>query len=94
MSIRDLRYAVTAGLLMVFYLTPVIYPADRLPVELRHVIRLLPTAGPVELFRRSIGAADDGWWTYVLSSLIWVAVAGIGGFLLHCARDRVLTDRL
>lgn len=92
--VRDLRYAVTASLLMLFYITPVIYPADRLPGNIRDVVRVLPTAGPVELFRRSIGAADTQWWIYVVSSAVWVLVVGVAGFVLHCRRDRVLADRL
>lgn len=92
--IRDLRYAVTAGMLMLFYITPVIYSADRLPGNVRELVELLPTAGPVEIFRLSIGAADARWWTYVLSSVVWTLVVGIAGFALHCRRDRVLADRL
>lgn len=92
--IRDLRYAVAAGLIMLFYITPVIYGVDRLPNSVREVVRLLPTAGPVELFRESIGAADSQWWTFVISSCVWVFVVGLAGFVLHCRRDRVLADRL
>jgi len=92
--IRDLRYAVAAGLIMLFYITPVIYGVDRLPNSVREVVRLLPTAGPVELFRESIGAADARWWTFVVSSCVWVFVVGVAGFVLHCRRDRVLADRL
>jgi lipopolysaccharide transport system permease protein len=92
--IRDLRYAVSAGLMMLFYITPVIYPVDRLPESIRHVVMALPTAGPVELFRKSIGAADEQWWIYVVSSCCWLVVIGVAGFLLHCHRDRVLADRL
>src|SRR4051794_35419807 len=92
--IRDLRYAVAASVLMLFYITPVIYPADRLPLSIRHVVEVLPTAGPVELFRRSIGGADGQWWIFVISSAIWVVVVGVAGFVLHCRRDRVLADRL
>lgn len=92
--IRDLRYAVAASVLMLFYITPVIYPADRLPLSIRHVVEVLPTAGPVELFRRSIGGADGQWWIFVVSSAIWVLVVGVAGFVLHCRRDRVLADRL
>lgn len=92
--IRDLRYAVTASMLMLFYITPVIYPVDRLPASVRELVRLLPTAGPVELFRRSIGAADKQWWSYVVSTAIWTLVVGVSGFVLHCRRDRVLADRL
>ncbi len=92
--VRDLRYGVGAGLLMLFYLTPVIYPLDRVPDSLGRALALLPGAGPVELFRLSVGAADDRWVTCVLSTLTWTVVVGVLGFALHCARDRVLADRL
>jgi lipopolysaccharide transport system permease protein len=90
--VRDLRFLVVASLTVLFYATPVIYPLSRLPHSLRQVIAVLPTAGPVELFRRSLGAQDPGWTTYVVSTLVWTVVFGAIGFVLHCRRDRVMTD--
>lgn len=92
--LRDLRFAVTAGMTVLFYLTPVIYPISRAPEALQPVLVLLPAAGPVELFRHAVGAADPALWRAVIASVVWALGAGVVGFLLHCRRDRVLTDLL
>lgn len=92
--VRDLRFAVTAGMTVLFYLTPVIYPVTRAPESLQPVLELLPAAGPVELFRHVVGAAGPGLWRSVVASLVWTVLAGVAGFVLHCRRDRVMTDLL
>lgn len=92
--LRDLRFVVTAGLTVLFYLTPVIYPVTRAPEQLQPLVRALPVAGPVELFRAAVGAADPLMWRAVAASAVWALVTGAAGFLLHCRRDRVLTDLL
>ena len=79
---------------VLFYLTPVIYPLTRLPASLQHVLQLLPTAGPVELFREAIGAPDPHVARYVAATLVWSVVVGGLGLAVHCKRDRVLTDLL
>lgn len=92
--LRDLRFVVTAGMTVLFYLTPVIYPVARVPAGLRTLVEVLPAAGPVELFRHAVGLADAGLWRSVVASLLWALVAGTAGFALHCRRDRVLADLL
>jgi ABC-type polysaccharide/polyol phosphate export permease len=64
------------------------------PHNLQHVVELLPAAGPVELFRRAVGAADDGLWRSVLACVVWTLVAGAAGLVLHSRRDRVMADLL
>jgi lipopolysaccharide transport system permease protein len=92
--VRDLRFAVGAGLTVLFYLTPVIYPIARAPHAVRDVIRAMPGAGPVELFHHSVGAADPLMWRSVLASVVWTVAFGAAGLLLHSRRDRVLADLL
>jgi ABC-type polysaccharide/polyol phosphate export permease len=92
--LRDLRFVVTAGMTMLFYLTPIIYPVTRVPARLQRLVEVLPAAGPVELFRNAVGAAGPGLWRSVVASLLWAVAAGAAGFVLHCRRDRVLSDLL
>jgi lipopolysaccharide transport system permease protein len=92
--VRDLRFAVTAALTVLFYLTPVIYPIQRAPRQAHDVIRALPGAGPVELFHRAVGAADPLMWWSVLASIVWTSVFAAAGLVVHCRRDRVLADLL
>lgn len=92
--LRDLKFVVTAGMTMLFYLTPIIYPVTRVPARLQPLVEVLPAAGPVELFRNAVGAAGPGLWRSVVASLLWAVAAGAAGFVLHCRRDRVLSDLL
>jgi len=92
--VRDLRFAVTAALTVLFYLTPVIYPIQRAPERAQDLIRVLPGAGPVELFHRAVGAADPLMWRSVLASVVWMLAFAVAGLVLHCRRDRVLADLL
>lgn len=92
--LRDLKFLVAASLTVLFYATPVIYPLSRLPHGIRTALLALPTSGPVELFRQSVGAADPHWGRYVASTAVWTLVTGLAGLALHCRRDRVMTDLL
>lgn len=92
--VRDLRFAVTAGITVLFYATPVIYPIGRAPDSVRGLLELLPAAGPVELFRLAIGEAAPSIWRSVTATALWALVAGVAGFVLHCRRDRVMADLL
>jgi len=92
--LRDLRFVVSAGLTVLFYLTPVIYPLQRAPQVVHDLIRVLPASGPVELFHRSVGAADPLMWRSVFASAVWITVFGAAGLVLHSRRDRVLADLL
>lgn len=92
--VRDLRFVVMAGMTVLFYLTPVIYPVSRVPSGLQGLLLSLPAAGPVELFRLAVGAADPLHWRAVGASFGWLVVAGVAGVILHSRRDRVLVDLL
>jgi ABC-type polysaccharide/polyol phosphate export permease len=92
--LRDLRFAVGAGLTVLFYLTPVIYPIRRAPDAMHDLIRVLPVAGPVELFHRAVDSADPFVWRSVVATLVWSLAFGAAGLTLHSRRDRVLADLL
>ncbi len=92
--LRDLRFVVSAGLTVLFYLTPVIYPLERAPQAAHDLIRVLPASGSVEIFHRAVGAADPLMWRSVLASAVWILVFGVAGLVLHSRRDRVLADLL
>lgn len=92
--VRDLRFVVTAGLNVLFYLTPVIYPLTRAPEALQPLLSVLPVAGPVALFHEAVGVGGDRLALATAASLTWALGAGAAGFALHCRRDRVLADLL
>ncbi|RMF96166.1 MAG: ABC transporter permease [Candidatus Schekmanbacteria bacterium] len=48
---RDVRYIVEAGLLFLFYLTPVFYPVQMVPERFRDIFMLNPMAGIIVFYR-------------------------------------------
>jgi ABC-type polysaccharide/polyol phosphate export permease len=94
---RDIRYIVMAVLSVGFYLTPIIYPLEKLGQD-HHVLRGLlaigPAAGPIEIFRAATVGADSALGLAVAACAAWCVVLGGIGFWLQCRRDRVFVDLL
>lgn len=82
-SVRDIRFVVESGLLMAFYLTPVLYDVSRLPPSVRSVMTWNPMGGVLSLVRAAVlGRPVD--WPGVGSAFICVAVLGtVGGWLFR-----------
>jgi ABC-type polysaccharide/polyol phosphate export permease len=90
---RDVKYLVQAGLLVWFYLTPVIYPLSEVG-GLRPWIEANPAAGVVQLFRAATVGADAGWGTSVAWSAAWSVATLAAAVALHRRHDRVFVDLL
>ena len=90
---RDMRYIVMAALMAWLYLTPVIYPLDKVP-GLAPWLRLNPTTGVVELFRAATVGADSGWHVAIVWTCVWTAVLAVIAMLLHRRFNRVFVDLL
>ena len=90
---RDIRFMVQAGLLVLFYATPVLYPAAALG-DLAEVARVVnPFVGVVGLFQAAItDIAVDG--TAVLATLVWTTVLLLIAVRLHRRNDRLFVDLL
>lgn len=90
---RDVRFLVSAGLMPLLYATPVLYPLERLPSGLRHVVSANPMSAVVQLFRAALGVEvrvrEPLIWTGAWTTLLLAA-----GLLLHARRDRVFSDLL
>jgi len=80
-----------------FYLTPIIYPLEKLQ-DSHHVLRDLlaigPGAGPIEIFRAATVGSDSALSLAVTACVVWCVVFGGIGFWLQCRRDRVFVDLL
>ena len=79
--LRDLERLVGIGLLMLFYLTPVVYPADLIPPDLAWILYANPMGCLVVSWRDVLvdGAADP--WMLTLAAA-WAAAALVAGTLL------------
>lgn len=91
-SFRDVRFLVQAATLLLFYTTPIIYPAERLG-GLADLLPLNPFAGAVGLFQQAFaGAPASG--AQLAGTLAWTAVLLAVGVTLHQRRDRTFVDLL
>ena len=90
---RDVRYVVTALLLVAFYGTPVIYPLS-LAHGLRPVVIANPATGLVQLSRWCVfGRADDVLVSAAVT-LLWTAGLVTAAVLAYSRHDRNACDRL
>jgi lipopolysaccharide transport system permease protein len=90
---RDVRYLVQAALLVLFYVTPVIYPLDAVG-SLAPWIEVNPLTGVIELFRAGSVGADPGWGTSVAWTAAWTVALAVVAVVMHRRYDRVFVDLL
>lgn len=85
--VRDTAHAVGIALTVVFYATPIVYPASLVPERLRWVLEANPVAHLVDLYRRAftLHALPEAG-SVLLLTLFCGAAALIGGALFHRAR--------
>jgi lipopolysaccharide transport system permease protein len=82
--VRDVGYATALGTQMLFFLTPVFYPMELVPEDLRPLLRLNPLAEVVEEFRRVLvwqQPIDWGAWLVVALVSAVVLMLGYGWFM-------------
>lgn len=94
---RDVRYLVQAGLLVLFYLTPIAYP-QRSVARLGPWMDFNPLTGLANLFHLAAVGHAELWATNVTRSVVVSAVAtlllGIAAVEMHRRRDRLFVDLL
>jgi lipopolysaccharide transport system permease protein len=91
---RDVRYVVSALLLVLFYATPIIYPLSFAHGVMRAVVLLNPATGIVQLSRFAVfGAADDLSGALTVT-LLWAAVLTVASTLVYRRYERVAVDRV
>jgi lipopolysaccharide transport system permease protein len=85
--VRDTAHAVSIALTVMFYATPIVYPASLVPERLRPILEANPVAHLVDLYRRAftLHAAPPGGSVLYLT-LFCGAVALLGGALFSRAR--------
>ncbi|MCL4421661.1 MAG: ABC transporter permease [Actinobacteria bacterium] len=90
---RDIRYIVSAAVIVWFYVTPIIYPSSAVPGKLRLAVQLNPVTEVVALFHAAtVGGSITG--LPLVSSLVWLAVLAVLAVYLQCRYDRVFADLL
>lgn len=91
--VRDVRYVVTALLLLAFYGTPVIYPPS-LAGSLEPLVLANPASGLVQAARWCAFGSAEQVLPAVAVTVGWVAVVGAVVALAYARLDRDACDRL
>lgn len=97
---RDVRFVVQAGLLVLFYATPVIYFLEgrpgvaALPDGLVPFVLANPATGVVQLDRWVVTGDAAHVGTAVLVTLGWMLVLATATVLTYARRERIACDRL
>ncbi len=92
-AFRDVRFIVQAGLLVLFYATPVLYPLELLDGLATVVSIANPFVGVVGLFQAGLTGAPMST-TALVASLVWTALLLAVSVRLHHRRDRLFVDLL
>ena len=69
-SYRDFRYVVPFGIQCLFYLTPVIYPADLIPERFRWLAHVNPMTTVIDGFRYCLIGGTLDWSSVALSAAV------------------------
>jgi ABC-type polysaccharide/polyol phosphate export permease len=91
---RDVRYLVSAVIMVAFYATPVIYPLTLVHGILRVLVLANPMTGIVQLARFSVfGTANDVLFG-LIATVIWSACLGYLAIRAFERHERIAVDRL
>ncbi|HVV75228.1 MAG TPA: ABC transporter permease [Mycobacteriales bacterium] len=90
---RDVKYVISALMLLWFYVTPLFYPLSRLHGWSHTLVTLNPATGPILMMHASIlGGHVPG--ISVVATLVAVVILGVAALLLHSRLDRNFADLL
>jgi lipopolysaccharide transport system permease protein len=91
--VRDVEYLVSIALQMLFFLTPIVYPPESIPVEYRALFALNPFAPMIGAWRGVLyqGTLDLG---AVGRCLAFAGVAGLFAFAIHRTVEPRIGERL
>jgi lipopolysaccharide transport system permease protein len=89
---RDVAYGLTLAIQILMYLSPVIYPASRVPATLRPIYGLNPMAGVIEGVRSGLlGTPTMPWDLIVPGTLVSLALIVTGGLFFRRS-ERLFAD--
>jgi len=89
---RDLSFAVTFGVQLWMYATPIVYPMSQIPVKWQWIYALNPMAVIVETFRHALlGAGSISLW-HLAISFGMTSVLLVGGLLLFSRVEKTFMD--
>jgi lipopolysaccharide transport system permease protein len=89
---RDVAYAMTFVVQMFMYLSPVVYPASKVPAQFRLVYALNPMAGIIEGFRAALLPATPIPWDLIAVSTLSTLVIALTGVVYFRRMEQNFAD--
>lgn len=89
---RDLNVLVSFGVSLLMYITPVVYPISRVPVEFRWLMLLNPVAPIVESYRYAFLGRGSFEWPFLLLSAVVTAALLFWGVIVFNKVEKNFID--
>jgi lipopolysaccharide transport system permease protein len=87
--LRDLRYIISFGLTLLYFLTPIFYPRDFVPEQYRWFLDVNPMTALISPFQvLSQEAGFAGWFLKMLAAM---GVAAASGLITYCHWKKIRT---
>jgi lipopolysaccharide transport system permease protein len=89
---RDIRYALTFGITLFMYASPVVYPASEVPAQYRLLYGLNPMAGVIEGFRSALLATHPMPWDLIGIGAGVAVLLFVSGAFYFRRMERIFAD--
>lgn len=90
---RDVRFVVTAALIVWLYATPIMYPKSKVGA-IGQWLDFNPMTGIISLFHVAVIGKDGSWGRSLVISLIATALLLVAAMEIHRRHDRLFVDLL
>lgn len=91
---RDIQYLLNMIILLWFYATPVIYPADIIPARYKFIFQINPMAVIVNAYRQVVLGGGEPKYTSLLIGLAVSIVIFFIGFSYFKSREKIFADNI
>lgn len=93
-EMRDVRFGLGYVLNVVFFLTPVVYPLNKVPEGYRTVAELNPLTAPMELTREALFGTGTFSAVGLASTITAIVVIGAAGLLFYARAEQRAVEQI
>lgn len=91
---RDIQYLLTLLISLWFYITPIVYPVDIVPENLRFVYQLNPMSVIINAYRQAILAGDHPSYSSMTIALVVSFATLLLGLLYFKEKEKIFADNV
>lgn len=91
---RDLAFAVTFGMQLWMYATPIVYPMSQAPERLQWILALNPMSAPIEIFRYAFLGNGKIFIPSIVAGLVITMLLALTGIKLFSKAEKTFVDTI